>query len=100
MRGMQPRHTVVRRVMGDQHVEQHAYVRVHCQPKRFPAVYAYNWKASPFPFPLPLPFPTPSDRAVLQEDLCCPKFRCMNEGVKYGCRFSVNLVFNNAWCIL
>lgn len=41
---MQPSHAVPRRQMEDITVEAGAYIRVHCRPKRFAAVYQYDWK--------------------------------------------------------
>lgn len=44
---LQPKYTVPRRQVEDVVVEENAYIRVHCLPKRFPAVYAYDWKVDP-----------------------------------------------------
>ena len=40
----QPELSQPKRAAEDVHVSKHAYVRVHVQPKRFPAAYTVDWK--------------------------------------------------------
>ncbi len=35
-----------KRATSDVTVSQHSYLRVHAQPKRFPAAYSVDWKVS------------------------------------------------------
>lgn len=43
---LQPSNSVPRRVASDVTIEQYAFIRVHCHPKRFPAAHDYNWKVT------------------------------------------------------